>query len=179
MGLSQAALSEQTGINRSMLSRLESQEFTPSIEQLESLARALDFEPTDMFIDESIEEVKLDRPYKIAVAGTGYVGLSLAVLMAQHNDVTAVDIVPEKAEMINNYTSPIQDDYIEKYLEEAKEGKRRLGLTATTDGAAAYADAEYIIIATPTNYDPNENYFDCSAVESVISLIQDVTKDKE
>ena len=179
MGLSQAALSEQTGINRSMLSRLESREFTPSVEQIESLAKALDFEPTDMFIDESIEKVKLDRPYKIAVAGTGYVGLSLAVLMAQHNDVTAVDIVPEKVEMINSYTSPIQDDYIEKYLEEAKEGKRRLGLTATTDGTAAYADAEYIIIATPTNYDPNENYFDCSAVESVIRLIKVVTKDKE
>lgn len=108
---------------------------------------------------------------KIAVAGTGYVGLSLAVLLAQHNQVTAVDIVPEKVEMLNHYISPIQDDYIEKYLKEAKEGSRELNLTATTDGAAAYKDADFVVIAAPTNYDPKKNYFDCSAVESVIDLV--------
>ena len=108
---------------------------------------------------------------KIAVAGTGYVGLSLAVLLAQHNEVTAVDIVPEKVEKLNSFISPIQDDYIEKYLAEAKEGKRTLNLKATTDGAAAYKDADFVIIAAPTNYDPHRNFFDCSAVESVIELV--------
>ena len=106
---------------------------------------------------------------KIAVAGTGYVGLSLAVLLSQHNDVIAVDIVPEKVEKINNWVSPIQDDYIEKYLKE-HEG-RGLSLRATTDGEVAYKDADYVIIAAPTNYDPQKNFFDCSAVESVIELV--------
>lgn len=106
---------------------------------------------------------------KIAVAGTGYVGLSLAVLLSQHNEVTAVDIVPEKVETINNWSSPIQDDYIEKYL--AEHEKRQLNLTATTDGAKAYASADYVIVAAPTNYDPKKNFFDCSAVESVIDLV--------
>lgn len=106
---------------------------------------------------------------KIAVAGTGYVGLSLAVLLAQHNHVTAVDIVPEKVELINNRKSPIQDDYIEKYLREEK-----LDLTATTDGEEAYKDAEFVIIAAPTNYDSKKNYFDTSAVESVIELVMKV-----
>ena len=108
---------------------------------------------------------------KIAVAGTGYVGLSLAVLLAQHNDVTAVDILQEKVDKLNNFISPIQDDYIEKYLEEAKEGKRTLSLKATTDGASAYQDADFVVIAAPTNYDPHKNFFDCSAVESVIELV--------
>lgn len=107
----------------------------------------------------------------IAVAGTGYVGLSLAVLLSQHNHVTAVDIIPDKVEKLNQFISPIQDDYIEKYLEEAKSGIRSLNLTATTDGAAAYANADYVIIAAPTNYDPQRNFFDCSAVESVIELV--------
>ena len=107
----------------------------------------------------------------IAVAGTGYVGLSLAVLLSQHNHVTAVDIVPEKVEKLNNFVSPIQDEYIEKYLEEAKAGTRKLGLTATTDGEAAYKNADFVIIAAPTNYDPQKNFFDCSAVENVINLV--------
>lgn len=105
----------------------------------------------------------------IAVAGTGYVGLSLAVLLSQHNKVTAVDIVPEKVEMLNRWESPIQDEYIEKYLAEHEE--RGLDLSATTDGASAYASADYIIIAAPTNYDPQKNFFDTSAVESVIELV--------
>lgn len=107
----------------------------------------------------------------IAVAGAGYVGLSLAVLLAQHNKVTAVDIVPEKVEKLNDYISPIQDEYIEKYLSEAKSGKRQLDLTATTDGAKAYKNADYVIIAAPTNYDPRKNFFDCSAVENVIETV--------
>ncbi|MCR5608621.1 MAG: nucleotide sugar dehydrogenase [Lachnospiraceae bacterium] len=108
---------------------------------------------------------------KIAVAGTGYVGLSLAVLLSQNNDVTAVDIVKEKVDKLNNYISPIQDDYIEKFLSEAKEGKRTLNLKATIDGAEAYKDADFVIIAAPTNYDPTKNFFDCSAVEAVIELV--------
>lgn len=106
---------------------------------------------------------------KIAVAGTGYVGLSLAVLLAQHNHVTAVDIIPEKVELINNKKSPIQDDYIEKYLAE-----KELDLTATLDGETAYKDAEFVIIAAPTNYDSKKNFFDTSAVEAVIELVMKV-----
>lgn len=105
----------------------------------------------------------------IAVAGTGYVGLSLAVLLSQHNHVIAVDIVPEKVEKINNWNSPIQDDYIEKFMSEHKE--RNLDLTATIDGASAYSTADFVIIAAPTNYDPQKNFFDCSAVEAVIDLV--------
>lgn len=106
---------------------------------------------------------------KMAVAGTGYVGLSLAVLLAQHNHVTAVDIIPEKVELINNKKSPIQDDYIEKYLAE-----KELDLTATLDGETAYKDAEFVIIAAPTNYDSKKNFFDTSAVEAVIELVMKV-----
>lgn len=106
---------------------------------------------------------------KIAVAGTGYVGLSLAVLLAQHNHVTAVDIIPEKVGLINNKKSPIQDDYIEKYLAE-----KELDLTATLDGETAYKDAEFVIIAAPTNYDSKKNFFDTSAVEAVIELVMKV-----
>ena len=103
---------------------------------------------------------------KIAVAGTGYVGLSIAVLLAQHNEVVAVDIIPEKVELINNRKSPIQDDYIEKYLAE-----KELNLTATLDAESAYKDADYVVIAAPTNYDSKKNFFDTSAVEAVIELV--------
>ena len=109
---------------------------------------------------------KIDNKYNIAVAGTGYVGLSLAVLLARHNHVTAVDIIPEKVDMINNGISPIQDEYIEKFLADEV-----LDLTATSDAGAAYKDADYIIIAVPTNYDSEKNFFDCSAVEAVIELV--------
>lgn len=103
---------------------------------------------------------------KIAVAGTGYVGLSLAVLLAQQNKVTAVDIIPEKVEKINSRISPIQDEFIEKYLEE-----KELDLTATLDAEIAYKDADFVIIAAPTNYDSKKNFFDTSAVENVIDLV--------
>ena len=108
---------------------------------------------------------------KIAIAGTGYVGLSLSVLLSQHNEVTAVDIVKEKVDKINSFESPISDEYIERFFTEAKEGKRKLNLTATEDGSVAYKDADFVIIATPTNYDPKQNYFDTSAVESVIRQV--------
>lgn len=108
---------------------------------------------------------------KIAVAGTGYVGLSLAVLLSRYHDVIAVDLIEEKVEKINKKISPIKDEYIEKYLKEKK-----LKLTATTDGKKAYRDADFVIIATPTNYDSNKNFFDCSAVESVIEMVLSVNK---
>ncbi|MDE7387858.1 MAG: UDP-glucose 6-dehydrogenase, partial [Muribaculaceae bacterium] len=109
------------------------------------------------------------KKYNIAVAGTGYVGLSIATLLAQHNRVTAVDVIPEKVEMINARRSPIQDDYIEKYLAEVP-----LDLTATLDGASAYADADFVVIAAPTNYDPVKNYFDTHCIEDVIDLVLSV-----
>ena len=111
----------------------------------------------------------MDKNIKIAVAGTGYVGLSIATLLSQHHQVTAVDVIPEKVNLINQRKSPIQDDYIEKYLAE-----KDLNLTATLDGAKAYADADFIVIAAPTNYDPVKNYFDTSHVEEVIELVMSV-----
>ena len=109
------------------------------------------------------------KDLKIAVAGTGYVGLSIATLLAQHHQVTAVDVIPEKVDLINQRKSPIQDDYIEKYLAE-----KDLNLTATLDGAKAYSDADFVVIAAPTNYDPVKNYFDTSHVEEVIDLVKSV-----
>lgn len=170
--LSQTALAKETGINRSILSRLELMDYTPSVDQLLSLSSALDFKLSDVLTEDSAETVRLSRK-KIAVAGTGYVGLSLAVLLSQHNDVTAVDIISEKVEKLNNWESPIQDDYIEKFLKEHEE--RKLSLESTTDAKKAYASADFIIIAAPTNYDPKTNFFDCSAVESVLSAIKDAT----
>lgn len=108
----------------------------------------------------------------IAVAGTGYVGMSIATLLAQHNHVTAVDVIPEKVEKINNHISPIQDDYIEKYLAE-----KELDLTATLDGEAAYKDADFVVIAAPTNYDPQKNFFDTHHIEDVINLVLSVNPD--
>ena len=112
------------------------------------------------------------KDYTIAVAGTGYVGLSIATLLSQHHKVIAVDVIPEKVEKINNRISPIQDEYIEKYLAE-----KELNLTATLDGAKAYAEADFVVIAAPTNYDPVKNYFDTSHVEEVIDLVLDVNPD--
>ena len=106
------------------------------------------------------------KDYKIAVAGTGYVGLSIATLLSQHHEVMAVDIIPEKVDLINHKKSPIQDEYIEKYLAEKK-----LNLTATLDAETAYKDADFVVIAAPTNYDSKKNFFDTSAVEAVIKLV--------
>ena len=114
----------------------------------------------------------MEKNIKIAVAGTGYVGLSIATLLSQHHQVTAVDVIPEKVDLINQRKSPIQDDYIEKYLAE-----KELNLTATLDGAKAYADADFVVIAAPTNYDAVKNYFDTSHVEEVIELVKSVNPD--
>ena len=110
---------------------------------------------------------------KITVVGTGYVGLSMAVLLSQHHEITAVDVIPDKVEMINSRKSPIQDEYIEKYLAEDAAGQRKLNLKATLDGKSAYGDAAYVVVATPTNYDPKKNFFDTSAVVSVIADVLD------
>lgn len=171
--ITQAQLAKETGMSRSVLSNLENGTYKPSIDQLEAIASVLHFDLTEMFIEQADQVAPVSHSHNIAVAGTGYVGLSLAVLLSQHNQVTAVDIIPEKVEKINSFISPIQDEYIEKYLAEAKAGSRKLNLYATTDGTSAYASADYVIIATPTNYDPKTNYFDCSAVEAVIQLIID------
>lgn len=151
-----------------MISRLESCDYTPSIDQLQSIAEVLNFEVVDLFEDDKAVSSKpvVDKKYNIAVAGTGYVGLSIATLLSQHNHVTAVDIIPEKVDLINNRKSPIQDDYIEMYLAE-----KDLDLTATLDGEEAYKNADFVVIAAPTNYDSKKNFFDCSAVEAVIELV--------
>lgn len=225
--ISQQELADRTGINRALISRIEGQAFTPSIEQLEQLAGALHFDLCDMFEDDSIRSLAPVSPMNIVVAGTGYVGLSLATLLAQHNHVTAVDIIEEKVQDLNAWISPIQDEYIEKFFAEAKAGTRKLDLRAVlntgattrtasaatttpvsagttgigpqnpaasdahaasaadtapaSDGTtgigsqnpsdAAYASADLVIIAAPTNYDSKKNYFDTSAVESVIEQV--------
>lgn len=169
LNMTQKQLSDMTGINRAQLSRLEQQDYLPLIPQLEALGDALGFDLDDVFTDTKSNKLQSPAPLNIAVAGTGYVGLSIATLLAQHNHVTAVDIIPEKVDMINNRKSPIQDEYIEKYLSE-----KELDLTATLDGKTAYKNADYVVIAAPTNYDSKKNYFDTSAVEAVIELVLDV-----
>lgn len=166
--ITQTKLAELTGINRAMISRLESCDYMPSIEQLEAIAEVFHFEVTDLFEEErtASEKPVLDKKYNVAVAGTGYVGLSIATLLSQHNHVTAVDIIQEKVNLINQRKSPIQDEYIEKYLAE-----KDLDLVATLDGENAYKNADFVVIAAPTNYDSKKNFFDCSAVESVIELV--------
>ena len=171
-GMTQAQLAAATGMNRAMIGRMENMDYVPTIEQIQALGEALGFEVVDLFVEDvGAEEktsahVSVEKRYNIAVAGTGYVGLSLATLLAQHNHVVAVDIVPEKVNLINSKKSPIQDEYIEKYLAE-----KDLDLTATLDGERAYRDADFVIIAAPTNYDSKKNFFDTSAVEAVIELV--------
>lgn len=167
LGLTQASLSEKTGINRVMIGRIENKEYMPSIDQIERLGEVLGFEVTDLFVsEEAIKRTKPNKRYNIAVAGTGYVGLSMATLLSQHNHVVAVDIVSKKVDMINKRISPIQDEYIEKYFKE-----KDLDLRATLDADSAYRDAEFVIIAAPTNYDSKRNFFDCSSVEDVIERV--------
>lgn len=166
LSMTQKELSDKTGINRAQLSRLEQQDYLPLIPQLEALGDVLGFDLDDVFTDAKSNKLDSPAPLNIAVAGTGYVGLSIATLLAQHNHVTAVDIIPEKVDLINNHKSPIQDEYIQKYLTE-----KELDLTATLDGETAYKNADYVVIAAPTNYDSKKNYFDTSAVEAVIELV--------
>ncbi len=169
--LTQGQLADQTNINRAMISRIENSEYTPSIDQLQAIAEVLGFEVIDLFEEEIRENKKniIDKKYNIAVAGTGYVGMSIATLLSQDNHVTAVDIIPEKVDLINKKLSPIEDDYIEKYLAE-----KDLDLTATLDAKSAYKDADFVVIAAPTNYDSKKNFFDCSAVEDVIETVLEV-----
>ena len=171
--ITQVQLAELTGINRTMIGRLENETYKPSTDQLEAIAEVLGFEVTDLYIDTGsgtpTQTQEPLRSYNIAVAGTGYVGLSIATLLAQHNHVTAVDIIPEKVDLINQKKSPIQDEYIEKYLAE-----KELDLSATLDAESAYRDANFVVIAAPTNYDSKKNYFDTSAVETVIQLVLEV-----
>ena len=129
-------------------------------------------EKTSVITNKKDKSMKEMQDIKIAVAGTGYVGLSIATLLAQHHQVTAVDVVPEKVDLINRHLSPIQDEYIERYLKE-----KELNLTATLDGRKAYSDADFVVIAAPTNYDPAKNYFDTSHVEEVIDLVMEVNPD--
>jgi UDPglucose 6-dehydrogenase len=176
MKMSQTELSEKANINRSVLSRLENGDYVPSVDQLLSLSSVLDFSISEVTADDEAKKSVVGRK-KIAIAGTGYVGLSLAVLFSQHNDVTAVDILSEKVDKINAWQSPIRDEYIERYM--AEHNERGLSLRATTNGEAAYSEADYIVIAAPTNYDPKENFFDCSAVEKVLELIKKATEKRK
>lgn len=164
--LSQKALCEKTGINRAIISQIENGNHMPSIEQLNALSEALGFNVDELFTKETKKTKTSLKGLKIAVAGTGYVGLSMAVLLSQHNEVKAVDIIEDKVKLINNKKSPIQDDYIEDYL-----ANKTLNLEATLDAKEAYKDADYVIIAAPTNYDTNLNFFDTSSVETVIDLV--------
>ncbi len=172
--LTQAQLAAVTGLNRATIGRIENEEFMPSIDQLQTLAEALDFDITGLFAEDrtAAEKNPQLQKYRIAVAGTGYVGLSLAVLLAQHNQVTAFDILPEKVALINDRKSPIQDELIEKYL-----AGKSLDLTATTDGDSACRDADFVVVAVPTNYDSRQNFFDCSAVDAVIDQVMHVNPD--
>lgn len=172
LNLTQRELSEKTGINRSLLSRLEQENYYPLIPQLESLGDVLGFELDDVFINSEKSKINSPSPLTIAVAGMGYVGLSIAILLAQHNHVTAIDIIPEKVDMINNQKSPLQDEYIEKYLNE-----KELDLTATLNEETAYKNADFIVIAVPTNYDSKKNHFDTSAVETVIENVMKINPD--
>jgi len=167
----QSQLSQKTGINRSLLSRLEQGTFLPSLPQLDQLAEALDFDVSSLYVSETPAKAASPAcpPCRIAVAGTGYVGLSVAVLLAQRHHVTAVDVVPERVEKINRHISPIRDACIEQYLAE-----KPLHLTATLDGETAYRTADFVIIAAPTNYDAKKNFFDTSAVEQVMELVLSV-----
>ena len=166
LGLTQQELADKAGINRSMLCRLENQDYVPSLDQLTRLANTLQFDVADVFIEYSKPVFQHVIPRNITVFGAGYVGLSVATLLARHHKVTLVDVIPEKVEKINQRISPIQDEYIEKHFARAS-----LNLTATLDGTAACKDADFVVIAAPTNYDPKKNYFDVSAVETVIRTV--------
>jgi UDPglucose 6-dehydrogenase len=176
MGLSQVTLSKKANINQFILSQLEAGDYSPSVDELLSLSAVLDFHISDVIVDDEIEVAFVGRK-KITVAGTGYVGLSLAVLLSQYNDVTAVDIVPEKVDKINHFISPIQDEYIEKYMAEHEE--LGLSIRATTDATVAYGSADFIIVAVPTNYDPKTNFFNCNAVEDVLIAVKEAAAGRE
>ena len=173
-GISQDELSKATGINRTMIGRIERQDYMPTIRQLESLIDILGIDYDSILENDASGTVvkPVADSHRIAVAGTGYVGLSMAVLLSQHNHVVAVDVVQAKVDKINRGESPIVDKEIQEFL-----SSKELDLTATLDGDAAYKDAEFVIISTPTNYDEKLNYFDTSSVESVIQQVIAVNPD--
>lgn len=171
LGMTQFEVAKAAKLNRATVSRIEAASYMPSIEQLQNIAEILHFDITDLFKPEKQQNNKVLPKYTIAVAGTGYVGLSLSTLLAQHNKVIAYDISPEKVNRINERISPIQDDFIEQYLKE-----KELDLFATTDPVLAFQSADFVIIATPTNYDSKLNFFDCSSVESTIEKVLRINK---
>ena len=171
LGMTQLEVAKEANLNRATVSRIEAASYMPSIEQLQNIAEILHFDITDLFKSEKQQNNKALPKYTIAVAGTGYVGLSLSTLLSQHNKVIAYDISPEKGDQINKCLSPIQDDYIEQYLKE-----KDLDLFATTDSDLAFQTADFVIIATPTNYDSKLNFFDCSSVESTVEKVLRINK---
>lgn len=171
LGMTQLEVAKEANLNRATVSRIEAASYMPSIEQLQNIAEILHFDITDLFKSEKQQNNKALPKYTIAVAGTGYVGLSLSTLLSQHNKVIAYDISPEKVDQINKRLSPIQDDYIEQYLKE-----KDLDLFATTDSDLAFQTADFVIIATPTNYDSKLNFFDCSSVESTVEKVLRINK---
>ena len=171
LGMTQLEVAKAAKLNRATVSRIEAASYMPSIEQLQNIAEILHFDITNLFILKNQQKCKVLPKYAIAVAGTGYVGLSLSTLLSQHNKVIAYDISPEKVDLINKRLSPIQDDYIEQYLKE-----KDLDLFATTDPILAFQSADFVIIATPTNYDSKLNFFDCSSVESTIEKVLRINK---
>ena len=177
--LTQKQLSEMTGINRALLSRMESLDFTPSVEQLQALAEVLGFEVTDLFTEPGAAPPRELRPMKVAVVGLGRVGTALAILLSGKNEVTAVDILPEKADMLNRFLSPVDDDGIRQALSRSQSGRTPLHLKAVTHGQEVYRDAEVIIIAVGTGYDSKTNAFDCTAVEAVLNEIKAVLPRRE
>lgn len=170
--ITQEQLAERTGINRLMIGRMEREDYIPTIPQLEKLAKVLEFDVIDLWAEDkpSAEKASCKR-MKITVAGVGYVGLSIATLLAQHHEITAITTTQAKADKLNQFISPIQDDEIERYFAEVKAGKRKLSLTTTVDKEAAYKSAEIVVIATPTNYDDVGQFFDTSAVEDAIEWV--------
>ena len=183
--LSQAGLASISGIHRSMLSHIENAAYDPSISQLETLCAICHLDPCDFF-SEKEEILKSDIPMqKIVVVGTGYVGLSIATLLAKYHAVTACDILESKINAIHQWQVPLQDEYIEAFFKDAKDGKKKLNLKAVLNtnqpqsdnpAYAALKSADYVIIATPTNYDSRKNYFDTSAVEDVLRLVEHVVR---
>ena len=182
--MSQQELADKAEMHRSMIGRIEKEDYIPTIDQLEKLGEVLGFEPVSFFVEETpAEKTPIMETSKSGnatfSAPSGADSSMQSGCTPVSNTEKYVDIIPEKVEKLNNYISPIQDAYIEKYLAEAKDGLRSLSLHATTDGAAAYAQADFVVVATPTNYDPKTNFFDCSAVETVIRTVLDAAAGRE
>lgn len=187
-GLSQAALAEACGIHRSMLSHIENETYDPSLTQLETLCAVCRLDPCALFVKKEKETEEKIAPQRIVVAGTGYVGLSVATLLSQHHHVLACDILAAKVEAINRRDVPLRDDVIEAFFQDDKAGRKTLHLKAVLNNGKAEAanptysalqEADYVVIATPTNYDSQKNYFDTGAVEAILTLTHQATGHRE